>query len=152
MRDLPVDAALAGAAVLEAHAGSTYATSFPLLPHRILGHGEESRMLVFGLDVLAQRRHRAHSPGSDEHLGVLFAHRGFIYVRCWGGEPIPRLVHAGKSVLQLGTGVQGVQKHTGRSPEHGGVHTVSGEGASLRGLENEGQRRAVTDVATAREM
>lgn len=102
MCDLPVDAAVAGAAVLCTHAGPAYAAPFPLLPHRILGHGEESCMLVFALDVVAQRRHHAHLPGSEEHFGVLFIHGEVIYFRCRrGSEPIPSLVHAGKSsVLQ----------------------------------------------------
>lgn len=105
MCDLPVDTAVASAAVLSAHAGPAYTTPFSLFPHRILGHGEESRMLVFSLDVLAQRRHRVCSPGSEEHFGILVLQGELVYVWCRRGEPVVRLVHAGKSsVLQLGTG------------------------------------------------
>lgn len=117
MRDLPVDAAVAGAAVLRAHAGPAYAAPFPLLPHRILGHGEQSCVLVFCLDVPAQRRHHARSPGSEEHFGVLFVQEEFVYVCCRGGQPILRLVHAGKSVLQPGTGGSMVHKEFNTAQE-----------------------------------
>lgn len=99
MCDLPVDAAVAGATVLCAHAGPTYTTPFPLLPHRILWHGVESCMLVLSLDVLAERRLHARPPGSEEHSGVLVIQGEFEYVWWWGSEPIPELVHAGKSSL-----------------------------------------------------
>lgn len=135
MCDLPVDAAVAGAAVLRAHAGPTYATPFPLLPHRMLGHGEESRMLVFGLDVLAQRRHQARSPGSLEYFGVLLVQGEFVYVWCRGGEPVLRLVHAGKSsVLQPGTGGRWCTRNSkGHHSTEESIRSVV-RGVSLRGF------------------